>query len=333
MMPPMRRDVALAALTSVAVLAGAAIMGEFSYGGTVPLAVWMGLPLLVRRRWPVPVLACSVAALAGFGATDLGTPGWVWPATVAYVTVVLSGGVRWAVGLGVINVGVMTTFVPSAAQVGVETLWLALVLVGAYAYADRQRHRVTEERLDIARELHDVVAHTLAVVGIHLSVAADMLDDEPGEARKALRLAQSVRGQAMADLRSLIGVLRSGPLIDGAPDLAELVERTSATGLPVRLTGDIAGLPTPVALAAYRVVQEGLTNVLKHAQAGSAAVTVTRESGEVRVSVVDDGRGGPAKPGGHGLAGMRERVTALGGTLTAGPTDRGFALTATLPLS
>lgn len=332
MMRLMRLDVALAALTSVAVLAVAAITDTFSYGGTVPLAAWLGLPLLVRRRWPVPVLACSIAALAGFGATEMGTPGWVWPATAAYVTVVLAGGFRWALGLGVINIGVLPAFEQSAAQVGVETLWLALVLVGAYAYADRARLRVTEERLVTARELHDVVAHTLAVVGIHLNVAADTLDDEPEEAREALRLAQSVRGQAMADLRSLIGILRSGPLTDSVPDLPELVERTSATGLPVRLTGDLAGLPAPVALAVYRVVQEGLTNVLKHAEAASGMVTMTRDDAAVTVSVVDDGRGGPVTQGGHGLEGMRERVTALGGTLVAGPTDGGFALTARLPL-
>lgn len=333
MMRPMRIDVALAALTSVAVLAGAAIAGDFSHGGTIPLAAWLGVLLLVRRRWPVPVLVCSVAILAGFGSTELGTPGWVWPATVAYVTVVLAGGFRWAAGVGVINIAVMTTYVPSGAWLGVEALWLALVLVGAYAYADRARHRVTEERLVIARELHDVVAHTLAVVGIHLNVAVDMLDDDPEEAREALRLAQSVRGQAMADLRSLIGVLRSGPLTDGVPDLVELVDRTSRTGLPVRLVGDLAGLPAPVALAAYRVAQEGLTNVLKHAGASSAVVTVARDNTEVTVSVVDDGRGGPTTEGGHGIAGMRERVTALGGTLTAGPADSGFTLTARLPLS
>jgi signal transduction histidine kinase len=333
MMRPMRLDVALAALTSVAVVAGAAITGGFSHGGTVPLAVWVGLPLLVRQKWPVPVLALSIAALAGFGATDLGTPGWVWPATVAYVTVVLAGGFRWALGLGVINIAVMSTFVPSLAWLAVEALWLALVLVGAYAYTDRARHRVTEERMVIARELHDVVAHTLAVVGIHLNVAVDTLDDDPDDAREALRLAQSVRGQAMADLRSLIGVLRSGPLTDGVPDLGELVDRTARTGLEVRLVGDLAGLPAPVALAGYRVAQEGLTNVLKHAGASSATVTVVRDNTGVTVSVVDDGGGGTVTEGGHGIAGMRERVTALGGTLTAGPAQEGFVLTARLPLS
>ncbi|HEX6353722.1 sensor histidine kinase [Actinophytocola sp.] len=328
----MRLDLALAALTSVAVLTGAAITGDFSHGGTVPLATWLGVLLLARRRWPVLVLAGSVVVLCGFGGTDLGTPGWVWPATVAYVTVVLAGQYRWALGLGVVNIAAMTPFVPSQAWLGVEALWLALAMVGAYAYTERSRHRVTEERLAIARELHDVVAHTLAVVGIHLNVAVDTLDEDPGQAREALRLAQSVRGQAMADLRSLIGTLRAEPHPDDAPDLAELVTRTSATGLPVRLAGDLAGLPTPVALAAYRVVQEGLTNVLKHAGASAATVTVTRETAAVTVSVVDDGSGLPTAPGGHGIAGMRERVEALGGILRAGPNGYGFELTARLPL-
>jgi glucose-6-phosphate-specific signal transduction histidine kinase len=332
MMRPVRLDLALAALTSVAVLTGAAITGGLSYAGTVPLATTLGLLLLLRRRWPVAVLAGSVVVLCGFGGTDLGTPGWMWPATVAYVTVVLAGELWWALGLGAVNAVAASPFVPSGAWLGVETFWLATVLLGAYAYTERSRHRITEERLVVARELHDVVAHTLAVVGIHLNVAADTLDDDPEEAREALRLAQSVRGQAMADLRSLIGILRSEPQPDDAPDLAELVARTSATGLPVRLTGDLAGLPAPVALAAYRVVQEGLTNVLKHADASAAAVTVARDTAEVTVSVVDDGSGAPAGRGGHGLAGMRERVEALGGTLTAGPTGAGFELAARLPL-
>jgi signal transduction histidine kinase len=252
---------------------------------------------------------------------------------VAYATVVLAGEFSWALGVGAVTIAIMPTYVRWTAWPVVEGLWLALVLVGAYAYRAWRRQRVTEERLVIARELHDVVAHTLAVVGIHLNVAADTLDDDPEETREALRLAQSVRGQAMADLRSLVGVLRSGPLTDGAPDLVELVTRTSGTGLPVRLTGNLTGLPAPVALAVYRVVQEGLTNVLKHADASSAEVTVTRDEKEVTVSVVDDGRGGPVTQSGYGLAGMRERVTALGGTLTADPADGGFTLTARLPLS
>ncbi len=343
MMRSMRLDAVLGALTAVAVVCGALIGGDFSYGATVPLAVLLGGVLLLRGRWPVAVLVLSVAALAGFGAGDLGAPGLGWPATIAYATTALAG--RWwpTAGVAVANAGLLATYA-TPAQAGVEGLWLALVLAGAYAYRTRQRvaqldarSRLAEERLAIARELHDVVAHTLAVVGVHLNVAADALDGDPGdpadtdEAREALRLAQAVRGQAMADLRSLVGVLREQPLPDGVPDLAALVERTAATGLAVRLDGDLAGLPAPVAQAGYRVAQEGLTNVLKHADASSAVVTVVRDEDSVTVSVVDDGRGGSVKRGGHGLAGMRERVGALGGTMTAGPVTRGFELSARLP--
>lgn len=328
-------DVAAGAVTAAAVLVGTALAGApVTYGGTVPLAGALGAALLFRRRWPVHVLVASVVVLCGFGGSDLGAPGFVWPVTVAYATVVLAGEPRWAVGVGVVNLAVLATFAASPVQLGGEALWLVAVLAAAQAYvgarrtaALAERGRAAEERLVVARELHDIVAHTLAVVGIHLNVAADALDDDPGEAREALRLAQSVRGQAMADLRSLIDVLRTGPHV---PDLRELVGRA---GLPVRLDGDLSGLPAPVAMTAFRVVQEGLTNVLKHASASSAVVTVKRDGTAVTVSVVDDGQGGtPGPGGGHGLAGMRERVAAHGGTLTAGPVDGGFALSARLPL-
>ncbi|GAB1508952.1 sensor histidine kinase [Actinophytocola sp. KF-1] len=328
-------DIALGAATAAAVVVGTALAGEpVTYGGTVPLAVALGGALLFRRRWPVHVLVASVVVLCGFGGSDLGAPGFVWPVTVAYAGAVLAGEPRWAIGVGVANLGVLAAFAASPAQLGGEALWLVAVLAAAQAYvgtrrtaALAERGRAAEERLVVARELHDIVAHTLAVVGIHLNVVADTLDDDPAEAREALRLAQSVRGQAMADLRSLIDVLRTGPHV---PDLRELVERT---GLPVRLDGDLSGLPAPVAMTVFRVVQEGLTNVLKHARASSAVVTVTRDDDAVTVSVVEDGRGGtPGEGGGHGLAGMRERVAAHGGTLTAGPVEGGFALSARLPL-
>ncbi len=339
MMPPMRLDAALGVLTALALVCGAVLAGDFTYAATMPLATFLGALVLVRNRWPVAVLVLSVAGLAGLGTGDLDAPGLVWPATVAYLTAVLAGHWWWTIGVGAANVGLLVTYA-SPAQSAIEGLWLALVLAGAYAYVNRQqvahldaRSRLAEERLVIARELHDVVAHTLAVVGIHLNVAADSLEDDPAEARAALRLAQAVRGQAMGDLRSLVGVLREQPLPDGLPDLAALVTRTAATGLAVRLDGDLAGLPAPVAQAVYRVAQEGLTNVLKHAGAASAVVTVARDDGAVTVSVVDDGRGGAVKRGGHGLAGMRERVGALGGSLVAGPVAEGFELSARLPLS
>jgi signal transduction histidine kinase len=335
MMPAMRLDAVLGLATAVAVVCGDVLRGHFDYGTTVPLAVFLGGVLLLRGRAPATVLLLSVLALCAFGA-GVGAPGIVWPATVAYATAGYAG--RWTIPIAICNIGVLATYA-STEQTVIEVLWLALVLGGAYAYESRQRvarldarSRLAEERLVIARELHDVVAHTLAVVGIHLNVAADALDDDPAEAREALRLAQAVRGQAMTDLRSLVGILREQPLPDGRPDLAELVGRMAATGLTVTLDGDLAGLPTPVAQAVYRVVQEGLTNVLKHAGATTASVTVARAADQVTVTVLDNGRGRPVKREGHGLTGMRERVAALGGTVIAAPVPRGFELSARLPL-
>ena len=331
-------DAGLAVATAGAVVAGTAIAGDpVTAGGTVPLAAGLGLCLLVRERWPVGVLVASVLLLGGFGGSKFAVPGLAWPATAAYVTVVLAGRLWWAVGAGVVNLGLVATFAPSPAMVFFEPSWLVAVLAAAHAYATRRRAtelselgRAAEERLRIARELHDVVAHTLSVVGVHLNVAADALDDDPDEARAALRLAQSVRGQAMADLKSLIGVLREEPV---TADLPALVERTRAAGLDVRLSGDTEGLPAPVALAVYRIVQESLTNVLRHANAGAAAVIVTREPHEVTVTVSDDGRGGRPGRGGHGIGGMRERSAALGGTLEAGPrTGGGFEVRARIPV-
>lgn len=332
-------DVALGAVTTGAVLAGTALSGaSVTYGGTVPLAIVLGVVLLFRRRWPVQVLVLSVVVVCGYGGSDLGAPGFVWPVTAAYVSAVLAGELRWAVGVGVVNVAALPAFGVNVVGQGVEALWLVAVVAAAQAVVAARRtaaldarNRAAEERLVVARELHDIVAHTLAVVGVHLNVVADTLDDDREEAREALRLAQSVRGQAMADLRSLVDVLRAG---EGVPDLREMASRTAGAGLAVRVEGDLAGLPAPVAMTVFRVVQEGLTNVLKHAAASEAVVTVARDGAAVTVSVVDDGRGGERVPaGGHGLTGMRERVAAHGGMLTAGPVDGGFALTARLPLS
>jgi signal transduction histidine kinase len=228
--------------------------------------------------------------------------------------------------------------------VGAETLWLALLFAGTNAYLNwrRWQHEVearqevnaqrrrAEDRLLISRELHDVVAHTLAVVGVHLNVALDAVDDSPAEAREALRLAQEVRGKAMADLASLVGVLREEA---AGPGIAELVDRVRSAGLEVTLDerGDRAAVPAAVAVAAYRVVQEALTNTVRHAGASRVAVTVSYAADHVGVAVVDNGRAEPG-PAGNGIEGMRERVTALGGTFSAGPADGGgFAVRARMP--
>jgi signal transduction histidine kinase len=217
----------------------------------------------------------------------------------------------------------------------------------------------------IAHELHDLVSHTLAVVGVHLNVALDTLESAPDEARDALQLAQDVRGKAMADLRALVEVLRDGSAttieaptaqLDG---LTSLVEQVRAAGIDVELqeTGDRSAVPAPVALATYRIVQEALTNTVRHAGATRAVVALCYEPAQVTVTVTDNGTLAEfdwpattgeldhpetsrptgeldADTGGHGIAGMRERVSALGGSLQAGPAARGgFTVHASIPVA
>ncbi|GII32349.1 sensor histidine kinase [Planotetraspora mira] len=345
-----------AALTTVAILTGLAAVGApIGWGSTVPLALFLGGMLLVRERWPVGVLLFSAAALVAYQGAGLFEGGWIWPMTVACYTVAAAGRMRWAVGVGLLLLAYAVTWDWTAgdpparalASGGAETLWLALVLAVGNArrsqllwraeHAARlaqlkeareldARRRLAEQRLQISRELHDIVAHTLAVVGVHLNVATDALDESPSEVRDALRTAMEVRAKAMTDLRSLIGILRDGPSGAAAPQpdlaaVADLVAHARATGLDVTLEelGDPARVPAVPAVAAYRVVQEALTNTIKHAAATRVTVRLRYTARAVTVEVRDDGRATGPFTEGHGLTGMRERVAALGGTLTIGP--------------
>lgn len=379
--PLLLLDIALAAVTTVGVLVGTVLAGgQVNYASTLPLALALGLVLLVRRRWPVPVLLVSAQAVLAFACTGLFEAGWVWPASAAWFTVAAGDrmprrGLAWAGGVGLVALafaaGWESTVIGedpqrTLATVGAEALWLTLIIAVATAYRNwlrwraelssgmrraerehelRMRQRTVEERLRIARELHDVVAHTLTVVGIQLRVVAEALDDSPAEARTALAGAQQVRARAVADLRSLVGVLRDDGDGDsavpaphlGLDGLAGLVDRVRASGVEVDLDviGDLTVVPAPVALATYRIVQESLTNTVKHAQAGRAAVRLECTSGAVSVEVADDGAGpSPQAVAGHGVTGMRERVTALGGTFSAEPAgaDGGYTVRATIPV-
>jgi len=218
----------------------------------------------------------------------------------------------------------------------------AASLAGRNAELERQAERaVAAERARIARELHDIVAHHLSVVV--LQAAGSRASGKPAAA--ALEKIEHSGRQALTEMRRLLGVLREPDEEPGlAPQpgigqLAALTESTRAAGLPVRLTvdGDHAGLPQAVDVSAYRIVQEALTNVLKHAGPAHAEVAIGCAAGAVTIEVSDDGAGIPvalAQPGGQGLAGMRERVAIFGGELLAGPRPAGgFAVRARLPLS
>jgi signal transduction histidine kinase len=202
------------------------------------------------------------------------------------------------------------------------------------------------ERLRIARELHDVVAHSFAAIALHAGVADHVKDDRPEQVGEALRAIKAVSGEAARELRAILGVLRrvddsDGPATRrGIGGLDALAATASSAGVPTRVA--ISGRPRPllaaVDQAAYRIVQESLTNVIRHARPASASVRVAYEPGRLVVDVVDDGHatevrdGARSRGSGHGIVGMRERALALGGQLEAGKrTGGGFLVRASLP--
>jgi signal transduction histidine kinase len=338
--------------------------------------VW-GLPLLARNRFPV---LAPVAVIVPMMVQAL-----IWPHSVPYsfgtfAMVMLAVGLL-SVGLVGLRARLLGALLPVVAILFVvlrdpEGDWTDLLttlpiaalawLVG-HAYrnqlqrtselrerADRlERERETEaraaaaeERARIAREMHDVVAHSLSVMVVQAEAAEAMLDADPERARRPIAAVQETGRSALTELRRMLGVMREmadeGAALAPQPGLGgldALVEHVRDAGLPVtlRVEGDPRPLPPGIELSAFRIVQEGLTNALKHAGPARAEVRVRYGARELELEVRDDGRGrGPqSNGGGHGLVGMRERVALYGGRLTAGPLpapDRGFALTASLPL-
>jgi signal transduction histidine kinase len=207
----------------------------------------------------------------------------------------------------------------------------------------RARLAVSDERARIARELHDVVGHSVSVMTVQASAARRLLRPQQEKEREALLVVEKTGREAMAEMRRMVGVLRrpeEAPALAPQPSLEQiekLVEHTREAGLPVelRIEGEPIDLPAGIDLTAYRLVQEGLTNAMKHAQAQRAEVVIRYGDDDVEVSVTDDGLGGgDGDGGGHGLVGMRERVSVYGGELEAGPRPGGgFELRARLPVS
>jgi signal transduction histidine kinase len=225
------------------------------------------------------------------------------------------------------------------------------------------RRAVTEERLRIARELHDVVAHSMSVIAVQSAVGGHVMDTQPEEARHALAAIEATSRSALTEMRRLLGVLRqdgepAGSLVPspGLADLAPLVAQVGEAGLKVwvQVDGERGPVPPGVDLSAYRIIQEALTNVIKHAGPATACVRVSYEKGAVALEITDDGPGrndgrrgaAPGRPDGsradavtspfstgHGIIGMRERVAVFGGEFAAGPRDSGgFRVFARLPI-
>jgi signal transduction histidine kinase len=348
-------------------------------GGAYALVVIAGVALLFRRRWPVAVLAVTVGAIAAYAAAGYVPGAALCPVFVALFTVATlrpRQEVRWlglasmavlfvATGansvfgwLGGTNVVMLALSVASLALgqavAGRRQVFAAMVERAERAERDREeeaRRRVDAERLRIARELHDVVAHSMSMINVQAGVAAHVLSSQPEQATEALIAIKTASREGLRELRAILNVLRHVDEDEAgrapAPKLAQLgalADATTQAGLPtsVSVSGSPACLAPTVELAAYRIVQESLTNVLRHAGPDArATVQVVIGDEALSVQVDDDGRGlgsvGSAAVEFHdgtgtGLAGMRERAAAFGGTLEAGPRPGGgWRVRAVLP--
>ncbi|MDQ1021587.1 sensor histidine kinase [Streptomyces afghaniensis] len=206
--------------------------------------------------------------------------------------------------------------------------------------AEAARRRADEERLRIARELHDVLAHSISVINVQAGVGLALLDSDPEQARTALTTIKAQSKEALGEVRQVLDTLRAPGDAPRAPApgldrLPELVEQAASAGLTVEIEGEPPRLAPGTDLAAFRIVQEALTNVVRHSGSRHARVHLAHDADVLRLRVDDDGpaTGADAGGSGNGLAGMRERATALGGTIEAGPhPDGGFRVLAVLPL-
>jgi len=331
------------------------------------------LALIWRQRWPVAVLAVSVAAATIYTLLGYVNGAVLVAPMIALYTVATQSSVRRAVAYGLGTLAVLglasvavNPFGPFGGGVDVLPFMVAVVVVAGIAVANRRayvasigdraeqdaRRRLDEERLRIARELHDVVAHTMATINVQAGVAAHVLSSRPEVAAESLQAIKTASKEGLRELRAILNVLRQADDADptqpapGIAQLGALIDRARRAGLETTctVTGDPVPLPAAVDLAAYRIVQESLTNAIRHAGPATAAVSVGYRHDELRIEVTDTGRGPAADTGasegpsegpseGHGLAGMRERAATVGGTLETGPGPAGgFRVVARLPL-
>ncbi|MCW2674097.1 MAG: two-component sensor histidine kinase [Frankiales bacterium] len=372
------RDDALAALRPYGRLVPAVVrvllLAIFQVVGTVGAAHgqnrtfpgWAGVllvagpvSLLAVRRLPWLALGVSLGAAVTWFA--LGYPGGPVPAAfvAAVISSVLHGHrVQAWVAVAAGGVALWVAWALGAHTLGPAlggTAWLVVLVAVAEqvrtrrqqaverraARREEERRRASEERLNVARELHDVLAHSVSLISVHAGVALHLLDSDLGQVRTSLETIRDASRDTLTELRATVGALRApaedAPLrpTPGLASLPSLVSGLAGAGFDVRsrVEGTERLLPPAVDLAAYRIVQEALTNVTRHASATHADVVVTYGATGVTVQVTDDGHGGAAVRVGNGLTGMRERALALGGSLVAGPRPQGgFRVEAVLPL-
>ncbi|MFD6884981.1 sensor histidine kinase [Streptomyces sp. NPDC059957] len=333
----------------------------------VLVAAVVGLPVAARRRWPVPAAFTALAGLCAAALLDITREPYLALGLILYAVALTRPPRRSVPVLAVVLAASAAAVLSGEAVVTATETWSGaagvaamvwLVLGGGWAagfavrgrrvrVADRAARRteraIVEERLRIARELHDVVSHSLSLIAVKAGVAGHVAGQRPEEAVDALRVIEQTSRAAMTEMRRALGVLRTEAPLGPAPGieaLPQLADQARRAGVDVDLTVRVpdGGLPAGVALAVHRIVQESLTNTVRHAAPARCRVTVEADSREVRIDVTDDGggTGGPAGArgltGGHGLVGMRERAMMLGGTFSAASRpEGGFVVSARLP--
>jgi signal transduction histidine kinase len=340
---------------------GAAVRDGHETVAAVVLSVGEAAPLLWRRRWPLAV----TAIVTGMAIVMITLGVWVLPlqlgvalytlaslrdtregqalgaaAIVAVAaTVAVAGGFEF--GAGAARVVFLTAAALLGRSIGSRRAYVHEIEQKA-ARLERERdsearRAAAEEQARIARELHDVVAHALSVIIVQAGAADDAFDLNPERAREPIRAIDTAARSALGDLRRVLGILQGTASYEPQPGLAELdplIDQVRATGLDVSL--EIDGAPRPlsaaVGLSAFRIVQEALTNSLKHAAADHVRVKI-RYGERLGLEIRDDGRGSGESSGGRGLVGMRERVALLGGVLTVGPeAGGGYRVSAEIPI-
>lgn len=372
--PPWVRDL----LLGVGVALVIALVISADQGGRQPAdalaylcAAAFGALMLLRRRFPVTVLIATMFLLFAYYTLQYPAIGLAVPVAAALYSAAEQRHIPAAIVVSLLLVGVSTYFRlrggETPASLGYELASSVALLAAAIALGDgararrdlrveqaqsarlleqehahRAEQRVQAERIRIARELHDVIGHSITVIALHADVAREALGRSDDAARQALGQIRATSSETMRELRATVKLLRSPG--DGPPELVlhslarvnTLVERARASGLSVhiRQAGEHGALPASVDAAAYRIIQEALTNVLRHANASEVTLTLTADAHALWLQVADNGSGAPGGVRrGTGIAGMTERACALGGRLTAEPRpEGGFVVQASLPI-
>jgi len=341
--------------------------------GTVALAATIAAAVAVRRRYPVAALVVlNAVCLVWFSCAY---PGWLVALAplISCYTLAAHRGWRWGLGgavstalIGIVAIRVVLGDTETAGVVPIAVLLAATAgsagaAVGYYRAVlaatrsqlaretqnreERARRLAVEERLRIARELHDVFGHAMATISVQAGVGLHVLEQRPGQAREALAAIKKICDDGLTDVKTILGILRAdSPAGEEEPRaprggldrITDLLDTAEAGGLRVKMhvEGDPRPLPAPVDLAAYRIIQEALTNVLRHAAARTVGLTLQYARARLIVRIRDDGpTTSTGAPSGHGIDGMRERARALSGSLTAAPLpEGGFEVCAELPI-